>query len=109
MQVKKSGGKIIGAHMTNAEKKAMDMEIRRQMAEFDRENADNVDAMILWHLHEEFGWGKKRLMKFYETFSARMKEMQDYYEFEEEKMPWLYTEKLKRYGIDIRELNAKKG
>lgn len=108
MRVKKSGGKIFGAVMTNAEKKAMDMEIRRQLEEYNRNNADNIDAMILWHLHEEFGFGKKRLMRFYETFSSHMKEVSDYYLLEENKMPWLYKEKLKQYGIDVAELNKRK-
>ena len=35
MQIKKAGGKVYGAILTNAEKKAMDMEIRRQLAEFE--------------------------------------------------------------------------
>lgn len=108
MQIKKSGGKIFGAIMTDAEKKAIDMEVRRQLDEYNKNNADNIDAMILWHLHEEFGFGKKRLMKFYETFSERMKETSDYYLFEETKMPWLYREKLKAYGIDVVELNKRR-
>lgn len=109
MRIKKAGGKIFGAALTNAEQKAMDMEIRRQCEEYTRSNIDNIDAMILWHLHEEFGFGKKRLMRFYETFSERMKETSEYYLLEENKMPWLYREKLKRYGIDVAELNKRKG
>lgn len=105
MQIKKSGGKIFGAVMTNAEKKAMDMEIRRQLEEYNRNNADNIDAMILWHLHEEFGFGKKRLKKFYETFSTRMKELSDYYLIDTDRIPWVYQKKLKEYGIDIAKLN----
>lgn len=36
MQIKKAGGRIYGAVLTNAEKKAMDMEIKRQLAEMDK-------------------------------------------------------------------------
>lgn len=36
MYVKKAGGKIFGATFTKAEKKAMDMEINRQIIEADR-------------------------------------------------------------------------
>lgn len=36
MRVKKAGGKVYGAVLTNAEKKAMDMEIKRQLAEMDK-------------------------------------------------------------------------
>ena len=108
MRVKKSRGRIFGAEMTSAEKKAMDMEIRRQLDEYNKKNEDEIDAVILWHLHEEFGFGKKRLMRFYETFSKRMKDLSDYYVFEMDRMPWLYSQKLKEYGIDISELNSRK-
>lgn len=36
MQIKKAGGRVYGAILTNAEKKAMNMEIRRQLAEMDK-------------------------------------------------------------------------
>ena len=36
MQVKKAGGKVYGAVLTAAEKKAMDLEIQRELAEYDR-------------------------------------------------------------------------
>ena len=105
MQIKKAGGKIFGAVLTSAEKKAMDMEISRQLAEYDEKHMNEIDAMILWHLHAEFGFGKRRLMRFYHTFSTRRKETAEYYVLEEERMSWLYQEKLKRYGVDIEVLN----
>lgn len=108
MRVKKAGGKIFGAAMTSDEKKAMDMEIRRQLDEYNQKNADEIDAVILWHLHEEFGFGKKRLTRFYETFSKRMKSLSDYYVMDMYRMPWFYQQKLKQYGIDISELNKRK-
>lgn len=36
MRIKKAGGKIFGAVLSAAEKKAMDMEINRQIVEADR-------------------------------------------------------------------------
>lgn len=47
MYTKKAGGKVYGAHLTAAEKKAMDIEIRRQLAEYDLKHANELDAMIL--------------------------------------------------------------
>lgn len=38
MQVKKAGGKVYGAVLTAAEKKAMDLEIQRELAEYDRKH-----------------------------------------------------------------------
>jgi len=45
MRVKKAGGKVFGAVLTAAEKKAMEMEINRQIVEADRRYADDIDAM----------------------------------------------------------------
>ena len=105
MKVKKSNGKIFGANLTAAEKKAMDIEIRRSIDDYNRQNMNEIDAMVLWHLHEEFGFGKKRLMRFYESFSKRLKELSEQYLTEETRMPWMYQYRLKNYGIDIKELN----
>lgn len=35
--------------------KAMKEEMRKQMAEYDRKNMNELDSCILWVLHEEFG------------------------------------------------------
>ena len=48
MRIKKAGGKVFGAVLTAAEKKAMDMEINRQIVEADRRYADDIDAMVLF-------------------------------------------------------------
>lgn len=70
MRVKKAGGKVFGAVLSAAEKKAMDIEINRQIVEADRRYADDIDAMVLYTLHVLLGFGKKRLRKFYDAFSA---------------------------------------
>ena len=46
MQVKKAGGKVYGAVLTAAEKKAMDLEIQRELAEYDRKHIAEIDATI---------------------------------------------------------------
>lgn len=51
MRIKKAGGKVFGAVLTAAERKAMDMEINRQIVEADRRYADDIDAMVLYTLH----------------------------------------------------------
>lgn len=37
--------------LTAAEQKAMNMEIQRQLVEYDRKNELELDAIILWELH----------------------------------------------------------
>lgn len=48
MRVKKAGGKVFGAVLSAAEKKAMNMEINRQIVEADRRYTDDIDAMVLY-------------------------------------------------------------
>ena len=45
MRIKKAGGKVFGAVLTAAERKAMDIEINRQIVEADRRYAND---MTLW-------------------------------------------------------------
>ena len=103
MIVQKSGGKIIGAHLTVAERKAMNMEIQRQLAEYERKHAIELSAMILWVLHEQFGFGPVRLKRFYYSFDLELKRLLDLYELDDSDESWICTEKLKEYGIDISE------
>lgn len=101
MQIKKYGGKVYGANLTASEKKAMDLEIRRQLAEYEKGHMYEIDAMILWLLHEEFGFGKKRLKKFFDLFDKSSRELVKQYELENSDRIWICTYMLKQYGIDI--------
>lgn len=94
---------------SNCRRKESDgYEIRRQLAEYDLKHANELDAMILWHLHEEFGFGPKRLKQFYDTFAVRLDELIKHYEMTDSDMVWLCTYKLKQYGIDIEEWNKQR-
>ena len=59
---------MYGAVLTAAEKKAMDLEIQRELAEYDRKHIAEIDATILWVLHEQFGFGAQRLRTYYDAF-----------------------------------------
>ena len=101
MQLKKAGGKVYGAGLTAAEKKAMDLEIQRELAEYDRKHIAEIDATILWVLHEQFGFGAQRLRTYYDAFHDRIKELVSRYEMEDQDDIWLCTQMLKRIGVDI--------
>ena len=105
MLVKKSGGKVYGAVFTAAERKAMNMEIHRQFAEISRSHSIEIDSIILWLLHEEFGFGEKRLRRFYDLFRPSVEDLADRYELcandLKDDMAWICTHKLKDIGIDL--------
>lgn len=126
MEVLKHNGKVYGARLTAAEKQALQLEcdriiaeeranleeyrrkliedILKDLADFNDKNLKEIDAMILWELHEQLGFGHTRLRQFYDRFHANMKALGERYEMptSEEKI-WLCTHKLKEYGIDLDE------
>ncbi len=101
MMVKKSGGRIFGAQLTAAEKKAMDLEIKRQLAEYDQKHAIELEALYLWVLHEKFGFGEKRLRKLHDELIQSIEELLAWYQLDADDDVWLCTKKLKDAGIDI--------
>lgn len=109
MKIKKACGRIYGATMTAAEKKAMDIEIQRQLAEYDRKHAIEIDAMILWVLHQQLGWGEKRLRRFYDNFASEVDALVQRYQMDEEDKVWLCTQKLKDCGIDVEQWDKERG
>ena len=80
MKVKKAGKVLLGADLTNEEQHALNMEIQKSIKEYDRNNTDEIDAVILWNLHLIFGFGEKRLMEFYNNFSKDLHAMCERYE-----------------------------
>ena len=97
MNFKKHKGKIFGVEFNKAEQKALDMEFRKTLAEYDRKNEDELDAIILWVLHTVFGFGPIRLKRFYDGFRPEMQALMDRYEMEECDQVWLCSYMLNNY------------
>ena len=79
----------------------MDLEIQRQLAEYDRKHLIEIDAMILWVLHEQFGFGAKRLRRYYDSFRASTNALIERYQMDTGDDVWLCTQMLKRIGVDV--------
>lgn len=105
MLVKKMGKKVYGASLSEEETKAMNMEIQRQLASFERLHGIELEAMVLYSLHEIYGFGPKRLKEFHDHFAPSLQELLNRYEMEHSDQAWLCTRKLKDKGIDIEEWN----
>lgn len=73
-------------------------EIHQQVLKADRDMTLDLDTMVLWTLYNCYGWGPKRLKKFYENLVKEHQRMRKFYETDE-----LYPErmKLKEKGVDI--------
>lgn len=103
---KKALGKIYGVEYTKAEQQAMEEEIRRQAAEYDKKHENEIDAMMLWSVHKLCGFGPKRLKDFYFGFQPILKDLLQRFECGTSDAEWACTEALKEYGIDIDEWRA---
>ena len=93
--------------MTANERKAFETELKYELAEWDKKHYNELDALILWVLHNEFGFGEKRLKQFHDAFVQNIGALLKRYEMDGEDDVWLCTYKLKQAGIDISEWNKK--
>jgi hypothetical protein len=102
MKVKKVGKIITGAQLTSDENKAIDIEIQKHMAEINRKNSNEIDAMFLWYLHTKYGHGHSRLRQDHRDFKPMVEELCRRYEMEtDDDKIYLFTKKLLDYGVDI--------
>lgn len=86
---------------TSQSKKAMIQEINRQIVEQQDKFIQEIDAMILYTLYVELGFGKKRLERFYKAVIRNYKELCKFYEMDDT-YPAEY--KLREIGVDLDKL-----
>lgn len=94
-------------NLTNREFRALKDEINRQTAQNVENLSQNLQALILWQLREQLGWGKKRLLRFQKRFVPAMRELQAYYMTSSDaETDYICRYKLKNeLGIDVAELD----
>lgn len=88
------------AVMTPEMETAMLHEINQQCLEADDRLSLDVDAVVLWTLHQHMGFGAKRLHRFYLAMAAEHRRMRDFYQMDDT-YPERY--KLKELGADLEE------
>lgn len=88
------------AVMTPEMETAMLHEINQQCLEADDRLSLDVDAVVLWTLHQHLGFGVKRLHRFYLAMAVEHRRMRDYYQMDDT-YPERY--KLKELGADLEE------
>ena len=103
MTFKKTFNKIFGVNLNKNEKEALDKEIKSQLGTYMDRHANEIDAIILWQLHEQLGFGPIRLKRFYMRFRPQLDALHNRYELPISDEPWLCTQQLKEYGIDLTE------
>lgn len=89
--------------LTNAQKKAADREIDKQIVEREKAWKWALEAMIMWTLHEYAGWGKRKLLDFRNRYNQEYEWLCERYKIEGE---YPAMSKLKDIGYDVKALNA---
>ena len=97
------------AHYVHPEtKKTIEIEVTRMVREESQRQIKDImerfyndlDAIILWALHEHFGFGAERLHRFYLAFTAIYKDLRDFYEMGSD-TPYVCKVKLRDIGVDL--------
>lgn len=101
MLVLKSGKNILPAKLTAAERKAMNMEIDRQMAEIIRKTNIEIEAILLKRARDKLGYGEKRLRELFDGCDDDIARMIQAYELSDRDAAWLCTRQLKEEGFDV--------
>lgn len=108
MVVKKSRGVVFGADLTANERKALDMEARRSLAEHTRTYQLEIEALVIRQVRRATGWGGIRLKRFYDDFDTGLNDLINRYEMPSEDASWLCTRELKEEGFDIEQWHREK-
>ena len=66
----------------------------------DRFYYDEV-TIILWVLHQQFGFGKDRLKKFYVNYNEENQKLRDHYSASDKDLHYITSHLLKQIGVDI--------
>lgn len=91
---------------TKQQQKAMDDKIKENVIIAAEKLGNNMDATALWALHKAFGFGKKRLRRFYDAFIDERKKLTEYYEMDGE-ADYLCKAQLKKIGVDVEDWNRR--
>ena len=109
MKFKKAFGRFYDVELNAKEQEILDQKVKeaiqQTMPEYISDAAKEMDAIILWYLHENEStrFGHKRLKSFFEDFHVKLDELMEWYQMGSSDKSWLCSHKLKQYGIDISE------
>lgn len=96
---------IIPPKMTNAQMKALNGAIKKEIALSVDALKANIEAIVLWQLHEQCGFGVKRLEAFLEGFRPALQELNDFYNLEDaDETKCACVHNLKSIGFDTDKL-----
>lgn len=87
--------------LNSEQKKAMNKEINRQILENDKKYSQDFDAAVLWTLRVCYGFGKKRIRRFWDCFLAEHHRLRECYENAPDSDEFDCKSNLKKIGVDL--------
>lgn len=84
------------AAVKQAIRSVVDEEISQKMDEFNRE----VNILVWYVLHQEFGFGEKRIKDFARAFDSEFERLHERYELDRKDDEWYAVRSLREDGID---------
>lgn len=98
-------------HLTSAEQKRMDelvdKAVKEEVLRVEAEFRSDIDAMILYVLHVRYGWGRKRLRRFWDAFCEEHKALREFYQMSGPgDNAYLARRKLEEIGVNVYEWEA---
>lgn len=84
-------------------KKILTRETKKALDKWDEKHEKEIDAIVLWTLHREFGFGEKRLKRLYNAVKREYAELRKRYSSGDDSVLWVCSAKLERLGIDLDE------
>lgn len=91
---------------TGKMRKAMLAEIDAQIVERTDRYVLDLESMILYTLHTEFGFGKARLERFYDAYAREFYSLRNRFEMDD---CYPARRKLLEIGVDVEELEKRYG
>ena len=88
-------------NLTTSQKAAMGIEIRKQIAENLDVMQTDLISIVLWQLHKQLGFVKKRLLRFYKDFAPALKKLTEYYDLPNRDQSFICKYHLKAIGVDV--------
>lgn len=106
----KSGSLKMSKEIREALEAEAERMAREAIDEMNRKNEEEVDAMALYILHTEFGFGEKRLRRFFDSFYKGLSDLGERYVMTNyDERIWLAKRRLREdCGIDISEWEKEK-
>ena len=96
---------IVQRKLSNREMQALKGEIRETIASSVGKLSGNIEAIVLWQLHEQKKMGVKQLEAFLEGFRPALRELMDFYGIEStEDVEFACVQNLKSIGFDTDKL-----